>query len=635
MKIKMVEIEKLQLFDLNLNQSKLINFFIKHRGDEKLTYDRVKELYKPKRSFNRAVLKILMEKNLIYVVKEKRPNTYKLNENRFKEILKEKENNFVNTQTKLKKILQSLEENNNLKTNKEYILKVLGDNKQLLRLSNTQFNVLKTLISKADFDDFKTALSLKQIADELNKKGRLTKLRNNILTLDRMKFILKEKRVATNYYLPNKLEQIIKHEQNYQAAIWDERRKQMEKVVNFFEKELEKPDREKGFQIKSNLNEIKQELLFSFQNAEKEILLDLRCNFVRTDIIKEFLEDIFKKLIEILNLKEKIKVKMLLKVDDWLIHRLDFIFLHLIQNINPIKFEFRVPPERSYSIFRILIDEKVMEIPISHELTHFEKGLIITNKARVRKAKLEINHLWENSLDIRDVILDYRIDQKLENVIKTSDKKHPPIYNFTDNIKITGVRKVLRVILRLFQNAEKEILTIIGPLYKAGESSASILKIIMQENFYSELNSLLDKKSKEGLNIQWIRNTTDPHLNLYESDEKKKAFIDLVLSLYPHFKMKQIDLEQYQFSIIDQKILGILEFYGQFRLVLNFDSKIKDDYYTLFQKIWSDAYDIRTQWLSEVSEPLKAYIQNTFKTIENIDNESIFWGDKRMSNKSG
>lgn len=87
-------------------------------------------------------------------------------------------------------------------------------------------------------------------------------------------------------------------------------------------------------------------------------------------------------------------------------------------------------------------------------------------------------------------------------------------------------------------------------------------------------------------------------------------------------KMKQIDLKQYQFSIIDKKILIIFEYSQQFRLILIRDDLIVNDYRLLFEQIWKDATDIRHQWLTEVSIELKNYIQKIFEKIPDFGIEN-------------
>ena len=112
----------------------------------------------------------------------------------------------------------------------------------------------------------------------------------------------------------------------------------------------------------------------------------------------------------------------------------------------------------------------------------------------------------------------------------------------------------------LIENAEKEVLTIQGPIFKTGERTLTVLETFSQEKFYDKLNSLVPKKIKEGVNFKWIRNITVPHLTIYPKDEMKRFFIDFILRMYPTFQMRQISFEQFQFAIIDQKILCFFEY---------------------------------------------------------------------------
>lgn len=115
---------------------------------------------------------------------------------------------------------------------------------------------------------------------------------------------------------------------------------------------------------------------------------------------------------------------------------------------------------------------------------------------------MEFNYLFENSLDLRVLIVDYKTNPELEHVITQSYHKFPPEHNFTSSyIEITRFRKVLRLILQLFQNAKSEIWTIIGPIYQVNKVDISVLKILAQEKFYDELNQGIKESTGKGVYI--------------------------------------------------------------------------------------------------------------------------------------
>ncbi|MFX1451096.1 MAG: hypothetical protein ACFFCM_09650, partial [Promethearchaeota archaeon] len=409
------------------------------------------------------------------------------------------------------------------------------------------------------------------------------------------------------------------NEQKFQENLWTEKKKRMNYVIQFFQKTPEKVhEKLKNFEVKTNIKEIKKTMIKLITNANNEIFFDFRCTFERINPIKEFLMEIFYSLLEILGEKSKIKVKILLNIDDWLIHKFDNVFLRLIMIIHPEKLEIRVPIENIKRECRLIVDEKTIFQAIGiYEFTEDENCLVIEDNSTIRPVKFEFNRIWENSLDIRDAMAEYAVNKELEKAIKESERKYPIEYDFSDKIIIIpGLKIGLKFYLHLIENAKSEIITIQGPIFKTEETTLSVLETFSKEKFYDKLNSLIPKKTKEGVLIKWIRNITYPHLAIYPKDEMKRLFMDLIMSLYPGLQMRQISFEQFQFAIIDQKILCFFEYSEYSKIILIYDNFLVQKYLSIFQKLWLDAYDIRLQWLTEISQPLQEYIKSTFKKVK-------------------
>lgn len=618
----MLTVEKLQIWGLTNNQAKLLYFFIKNRDKSELSYKKIKDEIKAKQSFYREVLQDLIEKKFIYEVKKNRPITYQFNEDRFREILQEKKNSYLKKQQEFNTLLEELKEGIQGKDKTQFLLNFFKSGQAKLKLTDDQISILIALLSnenrKNDEGSPLNAMTLKEFSQELNKNNTIPVIRYNLSSLEKRGFVTLQKIGRTNYYIAKDLKSIIEIEQNFQETIWEEKEKRMQEIIQFLQRKPQKLiEKEKDFEVINNFEDIKNNIIKLIKEAESEILLDFRCDFERIDPIRDFLSEIFNILLETMRKKENLNIKLLLNVDDWLIHNLNIIFSQFIQVISAEKFGFRVPIERAKREFRILIDEKTLfQIVGIYELTIGGNGLEINNEITVGQAKLEFDQIWENSLDFRDAIIDYTISKDLEKAIRESNKKYPPEYKFTNKfIVLTGLKKVLRFLLRLYKDAKNELLTITGPIFPSKAGYLSVIETLSKEKFYDKLNAVIEDRNKAGVNIKWIRNTTGPpHLSLQSNDKSKKDFMDFILNM-SNFQMRQISLEQYQFSIIDHKILCIFD-YSEQKLTLNFEDFIIEKYIFIFQKAWSEAYDIRLQWLTEVSETLQKYVQESFYKID-------------------
>ncbi|MHA1383287.1 MAG: hypothetical protein ACTSR3_05980 [Candidatus Helarchaeota archaeon] len=615
----MIDSEKLQLFGLTSNQSKVIEFFIKNRTRKDLNFRKIRTEIKSPKSFYREILLDLIDKKFLYVIRDKRPITYQLNEDRFEEIFQEYKNLYEKNQHKYDLILQKmtkLEFKNQLKS--QDILKFLEKIKVELRLNEEQISIINILLSQKEDANSLTPITLNQIAKKLGKKNDITNIRYNLSLLEKRGFIFRRKIGRSNYFGSKTLMEIIEREKKYQEQTWIEKEEQMLAVIHFLEKYPKKlVRRDEHYDLKNNLSDIKNTIIKLIEGVQNEIIVDIRCGYERIDSIKIFLQEIFKKLLELILNKNHVKVKILLNIDDWLVHKLDFVFLQLITRIKTDNFEIRVPINEEQREFRIIGDNSIMfQILGVDTLSEDENGIKINNKRNIDQINDQFNRIWENSLDLRDAIFDYKIDKEIEKAIKKSEKKYPPEYNFKDKfLVIGGLQKGIRVLLRLYAKARNEICTILGPLFPSKSGVLSAVESLKQNKFYERINKVVSKKAKANLNIRWIRNTdATPHLQIYKNDDLKRYMIDFGLSLYPNFQMRQLSLEQYQFSIIDKKILVILEFSKQV-MTISQDEFIIDEYNFIFEKAWSEAYDIRLQWLSEVSKKLGKYIENTFYQI--------------------
>jgi len=608
--IIMITLEKLQIWGLTRNQAKLLQFFVENRHRKDLSYKIIKEEIKSKKSFYREVLQDLIERKFLYILKDNRPITYHFNHNRFRELFQEYQYDFYEKQQDFEILFKKLKET---KDYKEF----LGLAKPQLRLADEQILILTALLSKFKREDKINAMTLKEINENLDGKIASPTIRYNLALLEKRGIIEIQKIGRTNYYRSKDLRTILEIEQKFQLKLWNEKKKIMQKIIQHFQKEPKKElKKTKNFRIIENFNNIKNDILDLIKNAKKEILLDFRCRFRPINVMRDFLGEILNELLEKSQRDGLISIKLILEIDDWLIHKLDYIFLPLITGILPNRFEIRVPIERELKEFRIVVDEKTLyQIIGANEVSPEDYGVEINNITTVTQTILSIKQIWENSLDIRDSIIEYTLDREIEREINRSIKKYPPKYNFSNSfLTIRGLRKCLRFMLRLFANAKNEILVIVGPVFQSTEGEFSVLEILSKENYYNELNTVIEKRVKAGVFVKWIRNTISPHLKIYQTDEAKKSFMDLVLNMNPLFQMRQLQLEQYQFSIIDQKILLIFDYFNE-KMTIILDPFVINKYNILFQSVWSEAYDIRLQWLTEISKPLKKYIKNSFENI--------------------
>ncbi len=596
----MITLENLQVWGLTKNQAKLLKFFIQNRAKKDLSFKKIKNLIKSKKSFYREVLQDLIDKKFLFVLKDRRPIMYQFNEIRFKELLQEEKN----THLKKKQLFDTFLEKIKDKKGQFDILKISSAQ---LRLTNEMVEILNILFLNFNDKTSPNVMSLKDISQKSKSKNKEPTIRYNLHLLEKRGLIIRQKIGRVNFYYPKSIRSIIKIEQQFQEDLWSEREKRMNEIIEYFQQTQKKiPEKLKDFEIKANINEIKETIIELIKNADKEILIDFRCNFERIDPIKRFLEEIFYSLLEILRKKVEFNLRILIYIDDWLVHKFDNIFLQFITEIYQNKFEIKVPIEKEKREFRFVIDENIIFQAIGiYELTENVNGLVINNNLTARQIKFEFDRIWENSLDIRDAIIDYKINMDLEKAIKQSERKFPIKYNFTDKfIIIPGLKLGLKFYIHLFKNAKNEVLTVQGPIFKSSEGTLSVLETFSQEKFYDKLNSLVPKKIKEGVTFKWIRNNTFPHLTIYSKDELKRFFIDFILSLYPQFQMRQISFEQFQFAIIDQNILCLFEYSEHSKLNLIMDNFLIKKYISIFQKLWSDAYDIRLQWLTEISKEL-------------------------------
>ncbi|MHA1379404.1 MAG: hypothetical protein ACTSRG_13600 [Candidatus Helarchaeota archaeon] len=611
----MITVENLQIFGLTRNQAKVLYFFLQNRERRDLSYKKIREEIKSKKSFYREILQDLIEKKFLYVIKDNRPITYHFNATRFKEILQEKQNNYLKEKKDFDKILEKIKEVTDIT---EFLKSLQGQ----LRLTSDQLAILNTLLTKGNSPDQKI-LTLKQIGAYLKQENTTPTIRYNLALLERRGFVKQEKMGRTNYYRPENLKTIIEIEQKFQEKLWDEKKKSMHKIIQFFQEEHSKVTKKiKHFEVKDDFKKITKTIIQLVKNFEEYLILDFRCSFERTDLVIEFLDNIFENVQRIIGQKEDIYVRILMNIDDWIFHKLDFKFLQFIKQINAKKFEFRVPIKWEKREFRIIADDHwLFQIIGVYELSGNENGLLIDDKTTSSQAVLQFNQLWENSLDLRDAILDYSINKEFENAINESERSSPPKYNFTDKfIVITGFRKLIRFLLRIYQSAKTEILTITGPVFQSKDGDLSLLEDLKKERFYERLNEVIDSKARAGINFRWIRNITSPHLKIYKDDKSKEEFMNFILSKYPIVQQKQIKLEKYQFSIIDRRILLIFEYKKMAKLTINLDEFIIDKYLYIFNNTWSDSIDIRLQWLTEISEPLKKNICDSFNDYSlNID----------------
>ncbi|MFX0132423.1 MAG: winged helix-turn-helix domain-containing protein [Candidatus Hodarchaeota archaeon] len=635
----MIEIEKLKEFGLTENQAKLLNFIMNSKNRSALTFKQINE-FNLEESFYWELLDDLVNQNFLTIIKDSKPRIYQYNESNFGDKIKKQEKNYEKIQQDFEKLIKELEQDS---LGEEFdLIKKFGffqTTQSQLKLSKDQIIILNALFSKENDKIIPMTRTIKQIEDivgPLNKKLKKHNIRYHLNNLKERGFIISRKDGRLNTYSPKDLLTILKNEKEYHQKIWENKNDRLQKIVYYFNNNQISDDvgiQETSKEIQTVSSDIEEKYQFidfdlntvswvkdQMFRANEEIIFDFRLTIDRTELKLSIAEQFYKNLIELLNddQKSNIKVKLLIYLDDWLLHKLESLYVQAIQLVTQGNLEFKVTPDTEDRLLKIILDNSTLiDFLAKHDFAKFDKIFKNKNEMSVKDARRMFEQVWERSLDIRDAMLEHTISEELDKTIKKSIKKRPPVYEFKKQpIIITGYEKVLSLNLNLINRTESEILTIGGPLIYTGEGSQHIPDTL--KSFYRDFFDILIKKCNKGINVKILRNSLESRFKKLQNIETIKRQIQFIISLFPFFQMRQIDLPQYQFMIIDKRILlifGLLES-GRIKLIILTDSFIIDKFLLIFQNAWVNSLDFRLAWLTEQASSLRGFISDSFNKLD-------------------
>ncbi|NVM05170.1 MAG: hypothetical protein HWN67_22815 [Candidatus Helarchaeota archaeon] len=355
------------------------------------------------------------------------------------------------------------------------------------------------------------------------------------------------------------------------------------------------------------------------RQANREIILDFRGNIEKIQEVQKYFEAFFKDLIDFLK-NRNIKVKLLFGINSWIVNKLDQIFIQLIHLISQGKLEFRVPTGKNLVSRAIIIDDStLLKIITDHRTVSSYKALIIRNPAGVLEIKNEFTQIFEQGIDFRNAILQYDIDKELEKAARDSINKNPPIYNFGNQpIVMQGKKDVIEIMLNILKKAKREILVSVNPFIVSKDGKYDIFKPVYQKELFNYYFEIFSNKSKDGIDIKILRNSSRPLSKDVRDEFQIKIQLSVLLTLFPAFQMREIDLYQSNFLIIDKKILLIYEYLesNQIKLIILTESLLIKKYQETFQDAWDKALDMRLNWLINANPSLKKEIQNSFEKVD-------------------
>ncbi|MFX0132424.1 MAG: hypothetical protein ACFFDN_02135 [Candidatus Hodarchaeota archaeon] len=355
------------------------------------------------------------------------------------------------------------------------------------------------------------------------------------------------------------------------------------------------------------------------RDANREIILDFRGHIEKIQEVQKYFEDFFNDLIHFLKIRD-IKVKLLFGINSWIVNKLDQIFIDLIHLISQGKLEIRVPTGKNLVSRAVIIDDStLLKVMTDRKTVSSYKALIIRNPAGILEIKNEFNQIFEQSIDFRNAILQYDIDRKLEKAARDSINKNPPIYNFANQpIVMQGKKDVIEIILNLLKKAQKEILVSVNPFIGSKDAKYDIFKPVYRKELFNYYFEIFSKKSKDGIDIRILRNSSRPLPNEARDESQIRIQLSVLLNLFPAFQMREIDLYQPNFLIIDKKILLIYEYLesNQMKLIILTESLLIKKYQETFQDAWDKALDMRLNWLINANPSLKSEIRNSLEKVD-------------------
>ncbi|MFX1446484.1 MAG: hypothetical protein ACFFHV_24085 [Promethearchaeota archaeon] len=606
----MIEIDNLTEFGLTLNQAKLLNFIINLENRSALSYKVINDEFNKGQSFYWELLDDLVNLGFLTVNRNTKPWKYKYDESGFQKIINNQENEHSKIQLEFETLIKELDASNKEGINFKDVFELLQKVQLQLKLNMDQIFILSSLYTKENgkmVPKTRNINQIKELIKPLNGKLKKHNIRYYLTILETRGFLFSQKVGRSNIYTSKDLLTILKDERELDQKIWEDKKTRLQKIRDFFKnKQNSVVDKsqmvlEKSESISMEINERYQLIDFNLDivnwvkklmmSAKKEIFLDFRILAERNPVKLRIAEEFYKSLIDLISQNESstLKIKLLMYFDSWVMLKLEPIYVKLIQLISQGKLELKVPSETDYRTAKIIIDNSMLlDFMVKQDLAEFDKVLQNRNEMSIKNAKKMFKSLWDSSIDIRDLLMEESISNELEKVTKESINKNPPVYNFKKNeVVITGLKKVLNINLNFIRAAESEIL-FIGSITLEKNKNSNFRDTRSQSSFYIDFFNILINKCRIGVEVKILRNTIEPNSSEFKNQEKLKKGIQLIMSLSPFFQIRQIDLPQYQFLIIDRKILLIYEFLesGRIKLTIITDKSIIIFLYPVFDRFY-------------------------------------------------
>lgn len=355
------------------------------------------------------------------------------------------------------------------------------------------------------------------------------------------------------------------------------------------------------------------------RTAKNEIILDFRITTERIDQKIQMAKEFYAVLIDILEQKPGTHIKLILYLDDWLIQKLDSVYAKLIDMVSQKKLDIRVPLEQNERAIRIIIDDSLFIDFMEKSVAEFDKVLLNRNITCIKGAKQQIEEIWKNSLDARFLILDFPISNELENKISESIERNPPVFEFGNRpITISGQKSVKNIFINLYKNATDEIRAISGPFLLTKDGDYINNESFYERNYYIEIFKIIVEKCRKNLNVKLIRNTLNNAATLFQDKNLINYQISIILELFPFYQIKKIEAPNYNFTIIDKKILLIFNYFefDQVKLTIITNNLIINEFYLTFQNIWNEAVDYRIDLLSDITGSIGTDLEASFDKLD-------------------
>jgi DNA-binding transcriptional ArsR family regulator len=211
----MINSHDLRLFGLTGNAAKVVSYLVDLMDEPPLTYKDIKRGTYPSRFFYRESLEELISKGFVSVVNDTRPKRFKLNPERFKEVVQEEKTQHRQAQQVLKDMLRDAK-NNGINT-------ALNKVRVLLDLDTLQLEMMQELSSK------KEMVSLKELTQHSQKK--VPALRYALNLLEGKGYVRSKKVGREKYYEMREVSNILEEVMAFKERSWNAKKKRMDGVL--------------------------------------------------------------------------------------------------------------------------------------------------------------------------------------------------------------------------------------------------------------------------------------------------------------------------------------------------------------------------------------------------------------------